>query len=92
MDMNFKMFQSKRHLTMMGAQSNMVFEEAVVDPSTNIGKQVLVITTILLYLKPFIDNINFVTKHVELDQSIEEISFTTVSPGEAGVGTTFQVL
>ena len=39
-----------------------------------------------------VHNVNFVTKKVELDTTIDEIlSFSTASPGEAGAGVTFRV-
>ena len=39
--------------------------------------------------KCIITNINYLTKHAELDATIDETTFATVSPGESGAGVTF---
>ena len=41
--------------------------------------------------KCIVNNVNFLTKNAELDQTIDETSFATASPGEAGAGVTFRV-
>ena len=42
--------------------------------------------------KVLVHNINFLTKKVELDATIDETSFSTASPDEAGVGVMFRVM
>ena len=41
--------------------------------------------------KCIVNNVNFLTKNAELDQTIDEMSFVTASPGETGAGITFRV-
>ena len=42
--------------------------------------------------KVLFHNVNFLAKKAELDATIDETSFSTASPGEAGAGVTFQVM
>ena len=42
--------------------------------------------------KCIINNVNYLTKRGELDATIDETTFATASPGEAGSGVTFRVM
>jgi len=42
--------------------------------------------------KTIVHNVNYLTKCAELDATIDETSFATASPGEAGSGVTFRVM
>jgi len=42
--------------------------------------------------KVLVHNVNFLTKKAEIDATIDETSFSTSSPGEAGAGVTFRVM
>ena len=42
--------------------------------------------------KCVINNVNYLTKHAELDATIDETTFVTASPGKSGAGVTFRVI